>query len=214
MREIVTYIQLELGISLCAQSDRSGVGYNTLRRWASGESTPTGQRAAQYLTWALGAVCDPLAYDSGDCLAASIPRGYRVYSAVVGEPGAWRWLVVVRDGLQLHRYQIGDSSVPSLVVLREQLLQLVSSWCLPPRASDEPPAPRVRGGGLHARYWSASGEVTAATIRLLIMGDLARRGDLDPASLEEAAEQIRDRFDQLNDAAGELLAAQGDEVKR
>lgn len=117
----------------------------------------------------------------------------------------------------------GVSAVGALDELRDELLSLVCGWSDDRAAwlDDDQPhevttmtnkkAPRVRGGGLDARYWSASGEVTAATIRLLILGDLARRGDLDAAALDDAADNVRDRYEQLNATARELLTEQAGE---
>lgn len=208
MRDIIEYIQTDLGLPLTVQAERSGLSRNTLGRWLSKESEPSGDRLSAYLTWALGAVCDPLHHDSGDGACASIPRGVRLYSAVVGEAGAWRWLLIALDGRQLHRYQSGTSAVPSLAALREQLVQLASSWCAPLRAADRP-APRVASASsVDRRYWSAQSALQAAQIRLWLAQGLAARGDLTEEEQAASLAELQRALAEVAAVGAELRGAE------
>ncbi len=140
VKTISTYLSRSLRLPLCVQASRACLCERTLRRWVRSLTAPSSDLFARYLSWVLGAACDPLRHDTADSPCASILRGYRLYWSVVGGPRDWAWLLLVLDGKELWRCSSGHSSASSLDVLRLELLSLVAFWLV------ELPAFFVDGG--------------------------------------------------------------------
>lgn len=208
MRVILSYLQTDLGLTIADQAERSGLSYKTLRRWlAGGRVSPA--CGSRYLSWALGAACDLLRHDSADRSSASIPRGCRIYSAVVGDAGAWSWLLIVLDGRQLHRADSGTSAVRDLAALTEELHQRAASWCAPLRELDRR-APRLGRSADHLdrRWWAAQMRLQAAHVGLVLAQGLASQGALTG---DDQARSLRDYERALADMAEVGAALRGDE---
>jgi hypothetical protein len=196
---ITSFICRDLALPLCEQAALSGLSERTLRRWSSGSAADPAVLAG-YLRWLTqdSGLATPV-QDSAD--GALTSSGAQVWAMAKRlHSRAWLWCAfVIRDGRLIAALD-GRSASADLAELRGLLPGLLAQS----DGADVPPAPRSRAGGPHASYWTRTAEMTSAMIRVLLLSDVARRGELDGEAMSEAVRDLDRRAADLDDAARRL----------
>lgn len=216
---LTTYLRRTIGLSLCEQARAAGLCDRTVRRWARGCRAQPDALAA-YLRWLTseGGVAARLDQDSAGRRSSSMARGLRPYVVAAREGGFWSFVVLLLDGRQLVlcRDGVADEAVQTYEDLRSGLLRAAQEWADELYSDDDLTAEDMQmtrektqkvithPRGLRARYETSTAELTSATIRVLMLADVARRGELEESRMSEAVRALDDAAAELNAAAARL----------